>query len=234
MKIAIVDDERPARSELAFLIREIEPDTEIMEADSGESFLDLLRRNTFDACFVDINMGDISGTALASLIKNIQPDIQIVFATAYREYAVKAFELGAVDYVMKPFDAERLKKTLNRLRDWSSPVPAIDKVMLYNGTEFQVVEVRDIIYIESDNRGCLIHTAAGNFQQNETLNAYEQKLRQHQFFRIHKSYLINLDAVVKMVPGYNNGYNVVLRGYEKNELPIGRTQLKEFRQRFGK
>ena len=83
MKIAIVDDERPARSELSFLIREIEPDTEIMEADSGESFLELLRRNTFDACFVDINMGDISGTALASLIKNIQPDIQITEEQLY-------------------------------------------------------------------------------------------------------------------------------------------------------
>ena len=113
MRIAVVDDERPARSELKYLVEQCEPEAEIAEADGSEEFLAMLENETFDVCFVDINLGGMNGTTLASMIKRKQPDTLIIFATAFQEYAVKAFEIGAVDYLLKPFDYERVKRAMN-------------------------------------------------------------------------------------------------------------------------
>jgi len=239
MRIAVVDDERPARSELVYLIRQCSPDAEITEADSSERLMELLEEELFDVCFVDIDLGGANGTTLASLIKSRQPEAQIIFATAYQEYAVKAFELGAVDYLLKPFDLERVKKTMERLEEKSEKASAgrentIQKLMVNAGTGFQVLDMADIIYIETEKRSCRIHTKDRSYLQNESMNYYETRLGNGRFFRIHKSFLVNLDYVLEMVPGYNNGYSLRMKYFEKELLPIGRTQMKEFRQLFGR
>ena len=115
MKIAVIDDERPSRSELIYLIRQCLPDAEILEADCAEKLMELLKTERFDAFFVDIDLGGENGTTLASMIRSCQPAAKIVFATAYGEYAVRAFELNATDYLLKPFDLERVRKTVERL-----------------------------------------------------------------------------------------------------------------------
>ena len=96
MKIAVIDDERPARKELVHQIMEAMPDSQIEEADSGASAIELISRRTFDLLFVDISLGDMEGTTLAAAARRILPDAQIVFATAYSQYGVKAFELGVL------------------------------------------------------------------------------------------------------------------------------------------
>ena len=238
MRIAVVDDERPARSELIYLIRQCSPEAEVMEADSSEHLMALLDNETFDACFVDIDLGGANGTTLASMIKSRQPETLIVFATAYREYAVKAFELGAVDYLLKPFDLERVKKSMERLKEKSEELNVhqnsteIHKLMVNAGSSYQVLDVSEIVYIETENRACRIHTKNRDYIQNESLNFYEKRLRGDRFFRIHKSYLVNLDYVVEMVPGFNNGYSLKMKYFEKERLPLGRTQVKEFRNLF--
>lgn len=114
MRIAVVDDERPARSELKYLISQFAPSAEIVEAGSSEIFIEMLEKESFDICFVDISLGGMNGTTLASLIKKNQPEVQIVFATAYQDYAVKAFEIGAVDYLLKPFDYEEFRQIFEK------------------------------------------------------------------------------------------------------------------------
>lgn len=238
MRIAVVDDERPARSELIYLIRQCSPQAEVMEADSSEHLMELLDNETFDVCFVDIDLGGANGTTLASMIKNRQPEALIVFATAYREYAVKAFELGAVDYLLKPFDLERVKKSMERLKEKSEErnvrqdSKEIHRLMVNAGASYQVLDISEIVYIETENRACRIHTKERDYIQNESLNFYESHLRSDRFFRIHKSYLVNLDYVAEMVPGFNNGYSLKMKYFEKERLPIGRTQVKEFRNLF--
>lgn len=238
MRIAVVDDERPARSELIYLIRQCSPEAEVMEADSSDHLMELLDSETFDACFVDIDLGGANGTTLASMIKSRQPEILIVFATAYREYAVKAFELGAVDYLLKPFDLERVKKSMERITEKTEEMKVrhngaeIHKLMINAGASYQVIDVSEIVYIETEKRACRIHTKDRDYLQNESLNFYENRLRGERFFRVHKSYLVNLDYVVEMVPGFNNGYSLKMRYFEKERLPIGRTQVKEFRNLF--
>ena len=117
MKIAIVDDEKPARSELKYLLETILPEAEYYEADSAKSADELARVHTFQAIFLDINLGDVNGMVLASALREHQKKAAIIFVTAYEQHAVQAFELGAVDYILKPFDMERIKKTLNRLKE---------------------------------------------------------------------------------------------------------------------
>ena len=238
MKIVIVDDERPARSELRYLVSLCEPDAQITEAENSEEFLELMEKETFDVCFVDINLGGINGTTVASMIKKGMPDASIIFATAFRDYAVKAFEIGAMDYLLKPFDYERVKKTMERIREQMKEKPQsseyeINKIMVNAETGYRVVDAAKIVYIETEKRACKIHMDDGSFYlQNESLNNYENILRKCRFFRIHKSYLINLDYVMEMRVSYNSGYCVVLRHYEKECLPIGRSQIREFRQIF--
>lgn len=98
-------------------------DAQITEAASSEELLELMDRESFDVCFVDINLGGINGTTVASMIKKQMPDAQIIFATAFRDYAVKAFEIGAMDYLLKPFDYERVKKAMERLREQMKEKP---------------------------------------------------------------------------------------------------------------
>lgn len=237
MRIAVVDDERPARSELVYLIRQCSPEAEILEADSSEKLMYLLEAESFDVCFVDIDLGGANGTTLASMIKSQQPGIQIIFATAYQEYAVKAFELGAADYLLKPFDLERVRRTMERVGEQSAETTgalshSINKIMVNAGTSFQVINVSDIVYIETEKRSCKIHTPKRDYLQNESLNYYETRLKAHRFFRIHKSFLVNLDYVLEMIPAYNNGYSLRMKYFKDVLLPIGRTQLKEFRRLF--
>ncbi len=108
----------------------------------------------------------------------------------------------------------------------------IYKLMVNAGTSYQVLDVSEIIYIETEKRACRIHTKERDYLQNESLNFYENRLSGERFFRIHKSYLVNLDYVLEMEPGFNNGYSLKMKYFEKDRLPIGRTQVKEFRNLF--
>ena len=94
------------------------------------------------------------------------------------------------------------------------------------------LEIAQIVYAETDGHGCVVHTTSKSYEVNQLLGELEKKLADFGFFRIHKSYLVNLDYVVEMVPGFNNGYSLKMKYFEKERLPIGRTQVKEFRNLF--
>ena len=122
MRIAVVDDERPARSELKHQLLELLPDAQIDEGDSGARALEMAGEAHYDLFFLDINLGDINGTVLVNALKNMQPHMKLVFVTAYSEYAVKAFELEVEDYIMKPFDKKRLEKMLKKCEIKRNPL----------------------------------------------------------------------------------------------------------------
>ena len=108
MKIAIIDDEKPARSELRFLINEVMPDSIIQEFSSGEEVLEIVDKETYDLFCIDISLGDINGITLGKTIKKISPKSEIVFATAYNNYGDKAFEIEAMYYLLKPFSENKV------------------------------------------------------------------------------------------------------------------------------
>lgn len=238
MKIAVIDDERPSRNELTHQILNIWQDAQIEEADSGASALELLSKTSFDLLFIDINLNDMEGTTLAVAAKKMMPEAQIVFATAYSQYAVKAFELGVDNYILKPFDPERLKHVLDKCKkDKEGKEPSVhpltERMAVNMNRKIVFIEIKHIVYIETSSRSCIIHTVAGDYTENLLLRDYEKRLAASGFFRIHKSYLINLDFICELFPWANNGLALRLQGFEQNILPVGREKSKALRQLLG-
>lgn len=235
MKIAIIDDERPARSELVHQLLEIVPDAVITEADSGATALEIMSREEFDLVFIDINLGDIEGTVLAATVQKLMPKAHVIFATAYSQYAVRAFEIGVTNYILKPFEKPRLeaivdhycKEQENSYRN-TNALP--NKLPVNCDRRIILVDISSIIYIETTNRSCLIHTKNGTLNEHNSLGEYAKRLSRHRFFRIHKSYLVNLEQIQEVFPWHNNSFAVKMQGYEKEILPVGREKIKELRQ----
>jgi len=203
MKIAVIDDERPARSELTHQLLEIVPEAFISEADSGAAALQIMRNDIFDLVFIDINLGDIEGTVLASTVQQLMPKAQIVFATAYSQYAVRAFEIGVANYILKPFDKKRLEQIVENCRKEltiSCTMHLRNRLPVNCQRRVILVDINTIVFIETGNRSCIIHTKNDDLTENLSIGEYEKKLSGHRFFRIHKSYLVNLDLVQEIFP----------------------------------
>lgn len=255
MKILVIDDERPARKELIHQILDLYPESQIQEADSGFEALECIRGQTFDLMFVDINLNDMEGTELAGEAKRILPYAQIVFATAYSQYAVKAFELEVDNYILKPFDPERLKRVLEKChRDYTTLLEAkgrqlqttakaqgeaspeafsSNRLAINVSRTFILLDIEQIVYIETAGRSCIIHTTSRDYRENQLLGEYEKRLSSKGFFRIHKSYLVNLNYIAEMFPWANNSLALKLQGFETAILPIGREKVKHLRQLLG-
>ena len=234
MRIAVVDDERPARSELIFLLSSILPEAEFVEADSARAAQELLSHDTFQACFLDINLGDVKGTALASMAGKLQPHAGIVFVTAYQDYAVEAFNLDAVDYVMKPYALSRLEKTVEKLKHQGFLKEGADggKIAVNAGDRIRLLTPEEIILVEAIRHGSRLYTAENCYDEGMTLNVWEEKLPAEYFFRVHKSYLINLHCVEELIPSYNNSYCIRLRGLPRMDIPISRMKYRSIREMF--
>ena len=239
MKIAIVDDERPARSELAHQQGELLADAQIDEGDSGAQALQMAGETAYDLMFLDINLGDISGTALVGALKKMQPQMKIIFVTAYSEYAVEAFELGVSDYVMKPFARSRLEKVLSRVLEKDSsqgrpaPVPAAPvprRIAINTGDKTVFEKIEDIVYIETNGRSCLVHMSEDTYPDSRTIGEYEKKLSGQRFFRIHKSYLINLDKVRESFLWGSGSLGLKMKGYEQEILPVSREKSRQLKK----
>lgn len=235
MKIAIIDDERPTRSELIFLLSSIWPNAEFLQAGSATEANKLFESTLFNAVFLDINLGDGSGITVASYAKTLQPEAGIVFTTAYEEYAVKAFGLDAVDYILKPFDFKRLQETAARLdaRGYTaSPVCPINKLAISCCNRVVILDQKDIILIQSDQKNCTIYTSDSSFIANESIGHMLNRLDSSYFYRVQKSYVVNLRYVTEIVPYYNNGYALKVKHYDKMFIPISRHHIHTIRNMF--
>lgn len=235
MRIAVIDDERPARSELKHQLSELLPDAQIDEGESGAQALEMAGEVCYDLFFLDINLGDINGTVLVNALKNMQPAMKIVFVTAYSEYAVKAFELEVEDYIMKPFDKRRLEKMLKKCGTKKAEKGAEGMRRIAINTEGKTIfkEVDDIVYIETYNRGCMIHTVGEDYFEGKTIGEFEKRLCEMGFFRSQKSFLVNLNKVKELFLWKNNSFAIKMEGYDKEILPVGREKIKILRQLLG-
>lgn len=235
MRIAVVDDERPARSELKHQLSELLPDALIDEGESGAQALEMAGEAQYDLFFLDINLGDVNGTVLVNALKNMRPDMKIVFVTAYSEYAVKAFELEVEDYILKPFDKKRLMKMLNRCfgKKTVNLPESVNRIAISTEGKTIFEEVQNIVYIETYNRGCMIHTVEHDYFEGKTIGEFEKKLGDKGFFRSQKSYLVNLNKVKELFLWKNNSFAIKMAGYDKEILPVGREKIKVLRQLLG-
>ena len=236
MRIAVIDDEKYSRLELIHQIRQHLPQAEIMEAGNGVQAMALLEKNTFDILFVDIHLGDMEGTTVAALARRLMPEAKIIFATAYSEYAVTAFELGVDNYILKPFDPARIRQVLEQCSQTAPPAPAQSqsRLAISSNRHTILLDVGDVTYIETDGsgRGCLVHTLSGErYADNSTMSEYESRLDGQGFYRIHKTCLVQLKYIQDIFPWNNSSFALRVKG-SATPLPIGRDRVKELRRRL--
>jgi two-component system LytT family response regulator len=243
ISVAIIDDEENARYLLKKELLSLYDTSilEIFEADSLESGIQLLREKSIQLLFLDIELGDGTGFHLLESL-NGHP-FSVIFVTAYNDFALRAFEFLAFAYLVKPFKKSDLKRAVDkylkeRINVNSSTVSLlsesivsqnIKKIVLSDSEGFRIIPINEIIYIVSDNNYSEFHVEANQrIICSKTLKDYERLLREENFFRCHKSYLINLNKVI----AYSKNDGGVVTMSNKSQLPVGRRRMSAFKSKF--
>ncbi|MDU4962141.1 MAG: LytTR family DNA-binding domain-containing protein [Sporomusaceae bacterium] len=243
LRVVIVDDEFPARQELRCIFEEITNIVIVGECKNGEEAYALAGSQEVDAIFLDVHMRTPDeGLAIAAKIKRLPRPPKIVFTTGFSEFAVKAFELNAVDYVLKPYSKERLELTVERLtRDEAEPdsffldkTPDPVRMPVWHNDRLLVLQPEEIFFVKSEQkRKAVLCTTKGDFISNMALKQIQQRLERSGFLRTHKSYLVNISKVREIVPWFNNTYVLVLDGCPVEDIPVAKHYIKEFNQAMG-
>lgn len=247
IKVIIVDDEEPARSELRFLLEQFE-DVEIVgEFASGEAAIKAIPSLNPHLTIIDIEMPGVNGiqTVEKMNIANAMP--LVVFATAHEEFAVKAFELNAVDYLLKPFSAKRVTKCIEKIRmllaetiqtnpkkrnDNLAEVYSRQKLAIEHNGKASVIDTKDIIAAYCTEGQLSIRTADKCYYTNMPLQDLQSRLDEHLFFRTHRAYLVNIEKIREIIPWFNGTYNLLLEGLGE-EIPVSRQQVPKLKKLFG-
>ena len=236
----IIDDERLAREELKSLLKDYHEIEIIDEAKNGEEGIQKIKEHKPDLLFLDINMPGLNGF---EMIKHLEEIPRVIFVTAYDEYALKAFEVSALDYILKPVDPERLKEGIQKLTsnedDFVSSQQVVitrkdrvlntsDKVFIKDGEKCWFIELSKVRMLESD--GNYVKVYFDNFRPLilRSLNSFEERLDPECFFRANRKYIINLKWVSSIENWFNGGLQVELREGEKVE--ISRRQAIRFKE----
>lgn len=190
MKIAIIDDEQLALERLKRIL------TELGYSDiTASSNTDIVFDSKYDLLFLDIDMPSIKGTELAKKVKSIYPDISIIFQTAYSEFALEAFDIGSIDYILKPTEKSRVLQAISRVSARKNP---ITKLVTKLGNETYVIDPKDVYFIQADLNEVIVKTKTSNAYMQKNISILEQELKDYGFVRVHRSYLVNINKIKNM------------------------------------
>jgi two-component system, LytTR family, response regulator len=240
----IIDDEPLARSIVIEYLQNYPQIELIQECSDGFEGVKAVQQHRPDLIFLDIQMPKINGFEMLELLE--QPPA-VIFTTAFDEYALKAFEAHAVDYLLKPFTQERFDKALKKWMDKApaaeTPAPAAlletaarspaqhDRIVVRTGTKIQIIPVHEIIYLESDDDYVKIHTEKGAFLKNRTMHFFEQTLDPGQFVRVHRSFMVQVQHITRIDPYQKETYLAVL--HSGTRIPVSRTGYSRLREVLG-
>lgn len=243
MNVLLIDDEQPAIDELTWLLNRYD-DIHIEAAFcSPKKALEHILMKEPDAIFLDIHMPEMDGFALAEALMRLRKPPKILFVTAYDEYAIKAFEINAVDYLLKPVMEDRLDRAVEKLRTAVSQRESVKKVIknhylnhkakrlpLWKDDRIHLISPTDVNYLECRDGETSIYTAKGVFMTTESMNHYEEILTGYGFYRCHRSFMVRLEAISEIIPWFNNTYQVKINGYPDAEIPVSRRNVKGFKE----
>jgi len=244
MKVIIIDDEPLARSIVKEYLQK-HPQLEVVqECNDGFEGLKAIQQYQPDLVFLDIQMPKINGFEMLELIE--QPP-SIIFATAFDEYAIKAFEAHAIDYLLKPFNQERFDKAIGKWKEKNlvsaekntqdlletaaqSPSQS-NRIVVKNGSKIKIIPVHDVLYLEAADDYVKVHTPEGYFLKNKTMNHFEQALDGQQFVRSHRSYIVNVQQITRIDPYEKDNHVAILRSGLK--VPVSRSGYVKLRAVLG-
>lgn len=226
-RVLIADDEAPARNKMVRLLQEFEELEVVMVASNGLEAYNGILEHKPDLAFLDIEMPGMNGLDVVEQLPEDKTPY-IIFATAYNEHAIKAFELNAVDYLLKPFSAERLKQALDKVgwdddseeyvsnttgaRKVAEQLSAarLEKIPVPTADRYKLIDYDEVVAIEVEDRTTNIYTLSKQYPINMTLETFEKKLPSDNFLRVSRSAIINLQAIEEVVLWFGNRYKIVL------------------------
>lgn len=239
IKAIIIDDEAPARSELAFLLEEAGGVEIVGEAANVRDAVMLIKSTTADVLFLDIHMPGFTGLQLAESLKTHPKPPAIVFVTAHSEHALRAFEVNAVDYLVKPVELDRLEVALAKVtRDRGVADTAHDtgdgtRVMVNKAGKKMFINTSEITFVMAKDDYSYIYTDGDRYLSTSSLTALEEKLIESGFFRIHRRYLVNLKKVRSVAPQQGGTLMLTLEDADETEVPVSRRRVAGLKKALG-
>ncbi|MGL4903195.1 MAG: LytR/AlgR family response regulator transcription factor [Cetobacterium sp.] len=235
IKCIVVEDEFPAREELKFFINSDHNFQLEKEFENPIDALKYVEANEVDVVFLDINMPELDGMTLGKIIHRVNKNIKLVFISAYKDFAVEAFEIKAFDYILKPYSEERiinlLKNIVEDIRKSDSPSKDhnIKKITVNCDSKMLVISTDNILYIEADEKETNIFTKEIMHTSKLKISQLENILSEELFFRCHRSYIVNIDKIVEVEPWFNGTY--ILKVSNSNfKIPVSRNKVKELKE----
>lgn len=244
LQTLIIEDEELARNLLRSYLKD-QPDIEIIgECENGFDGVKAINEKKPDLVFLDIQMPKITGFKMIELL-DFKP--QIIFTTAYDQYALKAFELNAVDYLLKPFSKDRLlsaidkvkhriqnaednSEKLEELSNFRAGEEFIDRVVVKDRHKIHIITVDQIRYIESLDDYVMIYTYDGRHMKQKTMKYFENNLDPKNFIRIHRSYIVQVDNIAEIQQYEKESYIVILKDKDKTKLKVSKTGYKKIKE----
>jgi two-component system response regulator LytT len=222
MRIAVCDDEELFRIEFKTILDKVLVNSEydIDTFSGGSSLYEAFLKNPFDLVFLDIEMPGIDGITLAKRLRAVSENVQIVFLTSHIEYALEGYEVNALRYLVKPVDMNKLSEVLKYIQDKKNNSR---QIMIKQEGEDIVIDISDVIYIESLDKNVRIVTSKSEYITRYNISDYEEELKNSGFFRSHRSYLISLSKVKKIVKN-----DVIMDG--DISLPVSRSNVKALKE----
>ena len=257
IRIVVVDDEEPARNELCFQLKQIDEVDIIGEAADGIQALQLIKSLKPDLALLDIQMPGLTGFEVARELVKKKTESQVVFVTAYDHYAIEAFEINAIDYLLKPVEPLRLQHTLERERnrqrsdslDNTGPKPFTakdlerigelmekrysrpDPIAVKVGGKLVLVQSEDIIFISLENETIKVVTRdLRGFSNHRTLDELQSNLDPSVFWRVHRSHIANIHKIKEIIPRLSRNYVLKMADQKRTQIPVSRTQTKRLRE----
>ena len=248
IRALVVDDEKLARDRLRGFLTRVGGVELVGEAQDGVEAVRLIEEQRPDLVFLDVQMPGMDGFEVLRALRGPAP--QIVFATAFDEYAIRAFEVQALDYLLKPFARARVEEAVGRVRArLSQGSPGLDvesvlrrleqsrktfatRISAYSGKRILLLPVEDVRWFGVEHRLVYAHTGERAHMTNYTLRELEERLDPESFFRVHKASLVNLQHVREIVPWFGGRYKLVMRDHAGNEVAVSRTQARALRARL--
>jgi len=248
-----VDDEQLASDELSYLLRDFPEVDVIATGSNGLQALDLIRVMAPDLVFLDVNMPGLDGLGVARQLREKGLDLPyVIFVTAYDQYAVEAFRLEALDYLLKPVDKARLAESVERARRFvqerkapelpamgtaaAAPAPpgvARTKLAVRANNRHFIVDANEVIYATIDNGLItLVTTNLEGHSNYRTIEDLQAALDKDQFWRVHRSYLVNINRIKEVVPWFKSSYQLRMDDKKHSEVPVSRVQTRRLRELF--
>ena len=245
MKRALIIDDEPLARMVVLEYLQSFPQIEVMqECNDGFEGLKAIQQYQPDLIFLDVQMPKINGFEMLELVEQ-QP--AVIFTTAFDEYAIKAFEAHAVDYLLKPFNKDRFSKAIEKylaqapaaaspkkteeiLEAANSPAQH-ERIVVKTGTKVKIIPVQDVEYLAADDDYVSVYTAEGSFLKNKTMNFFEQMLDPKYFVRVHRSYIIAIQQITRIDPYEKDAHLAILKSGAK--IPVSKTGYVKLKQVLG-